>query len=488
MKSEILNSFVSRLPDDDSHPYRTGAWLPQAVERRAWDLDVIGEIPDDLNGVYLRNTENSLLPPISFYHPFDGDGMLHSISFANGSAEYHNRFVRTEGFIAEQAAGEALWAGMFEAPDSARAPGGWGARTRMKDAASTDVVVHNREAIASFWQCGDLYRLDPVTLEPLGKAQWGGQFPPEGVSAHTKIDQATGEMLFFNYSTVAPFMHYGVVDASGDLVHYVDVPLPGARLPHDMAFTQNYAIVNDCPMFWDPELMAAGLYLPKFHRDLPTRFGVIPRRGSSEQVRWFEAEPTYVLHWINAYEDGDEIVLDGFFQADPMPRYPRGTSLEERIFGYLDLHKLQVRAHRWRFNLSNGASSEFDLSQSVSEFGMTNGLVQGRPYRYSYEALPCKGWFGFEGLLKRDLLTGQETQVRLPQGHFASETVMAPRDGATGEDDGYLLTYVSDLEEDRSYCLILDSADPSSGPVAKVLLPERICSGTHAFWASAAAL
>ena len=99
------------------------------------------------------------------------------------------------------------------------------------------------------------------------------------------------------------------------------VPLPGPRLPHDMAFTENYAIVNDCSMFWDPGALDSGYYLPTFFPDVPTRFGIIPRRtGRTADIRWFDADPTFVLHWINAYEDGDEVVLDGFFQKNPAPK------------------------------------------------------------------------------------------------------------------------------------------------------------------------
>ena len=157
-------------------------------------------------------------------------------------------------------------------------------------------------------------------MTTLGKQDWGGAFPFDwGVSAHPKVDDRTGELLFFNYGKQAPYMHYGVVDANNELVHYVDVPLPGPRLPHDMAFTENYAILNDFPLFWEPELLEHNVHLPRFHRDMPSRFAVIPRRGDTSQIRWFEADPTYVLHFTNAYEDGDEIVLDGFFQGDPEP-------------------------------------------------------------------------------------------------------------------------------------------------------------------------
>lgn len=482
MKVEVHARYENALPEDDDHPYRTGAWRPQTTEYDAWDLDVEGEIPRDLTGTYLRNTENPVLPPIARYHPFDGDGMLHSISFGDGEAVYRNRFVPTDGLAAERAAGEALWAGIAEMPTQAKRQDGWGARGQMKDASSTDVVVHNGVALSSFWQCADLYRFDPKTLEPLGKEDYQGAFPPQGISAHTKVDENTGEMLFFNYGKQSPYLHYGVVDAEGKLAHYTPIDLPGPRLPHDMAFTEHYAIVNDCPMFWDPAALEKGVHATRYFPELPTRFGILPRRGQGSEIRWFEAAPTYVLHWINAFEEGDEIVLDGFFQSNPAPKPQPEKGLNFNLFRFLDLHEMEARAHRWRFNLRTGACREERLSDRIMEFGMINGRFGGRPYRYSFNALPCRGWFGFEGFVRQDVQTGEEVAVKLPEGVFASETVMAPRDGAQSEDDGYVLTYTMDMNRDRSDCWIFDAANPAEGPLAKVALPERICSGTHAFW------
>ena len=481
MKTQIHHRFASALPPDDDHLYRTGAWTPQSVEYDAWDLEVEGRVPDDLEGTYLRNTENPLLPSIRQYHPFDGDGMLHSISFSNGETQYHNRFVRTDGFLAEREAGEALWAGVAERPSLARRPCDLGARPNTKDASSTDVVVHNGRALTSFYLCGDLYQHDPVTLEAHGRADFDGRFPAEGVSAHPKVDEHTGEMLFFNYGTEHPYMHYGEVSPTGALTTYLDVELPGPRLPHDMAFTEHYAIVNDLPMFWDPDALAAGHYYPRLFGHLPTRFGLIPRRGGGD-VRWFEADPTYVLHWINAYEDGDEVVLDGFFQHDPSPAPRADLSEQHQLFRYLDLYSMQSRPHRWRFDLRTGACREESLSDRIQEFGMINGRHGGRPHRYSYNALPADGWFGFIGVIKHDLVAGTEEVFSLAPGEFASETVMAPRRGSRAEDDGYLVTFTVDVDRDRSQCLILDAADPVAGPLARITLPERISSGTHAYW------
>ena len=490
MDVEIVGRFLSTLPEDDDHPYRTGPWRPQTTEWRADDLVAVeGEIPAYHDGIYLRNTENPLHPALKTYHPFDGDGMLHIVGFRDGKAFYRNRFVRTEAFEAEQRAGGPLWPGLAEPLSLARTDRGWGARTMLKDASSTDVVLHRGTALTSFYQCGDLYRIDPYTGETRGKETWNGAFPfGWGVSAHPKVDERTGEMLFFNYGKSAPYLHYGVVDANNDLVHYVDVPLPGPRLPHDMAFTRNYAILNDFPLFWDPDLLQRDLHVARFHRDMPSRFAVLPRRGGSrtEHIRWFEADPTFVLHFTNAYEDGDEIVLDGFYQGDPEPADNGSGSKWQRAFRFLALDRMQARLHRWRLNLITGAVTEEPLSESISEFGMINAAHGGEPYRYAYAATGKPGWFLFDGLIRHDVQTGAEERISFGEGVYGSETAMAPRVGSRAEDDGYLVTFTTDMNADASYCLVFDAARLTDGPVCKLQLPERICSGTHSTWVAGA--
>lgn len=489
MASILRNTVASTLPANDQHPYRSGAWRPNVREWDADDLEVEGEIPADLSGVYLRNTENPVHPSIGAYHPFDGDGMLHQIAFHDGSASYRNRFVRTDGFLAEQEAAESLWTGMLDTPEHSKREEGWGARGRMKDASSTDVVVHNGQALTSFWQCGDLYALDPRTLEQHGKATWASSFPsPTGISAHPKVDQRTGELLVFGYGKEHPYLHLGIVSAEGALERSVAVELPGPRLPHDMAFTEHYAILNDLPLFWDPDLLAGGIHLPRFFPDVPSRFALV-RRDGTRPVRWFEADPTYVLHWINAYEDGDEVVLDGFFQHDPSPR-KRGAVDPHlaSVYRYLDIHQLQTRPHRWRFNLVTGETREESLSDQIMEFGMINAQRAGRPHRYTYSVTGEPGWFLFNGLVKNDLHTGAEQRYAFGDGVFGSETPFAPRPGGTAEDDGYLVTFTTDVGRDLSECLVFDATDITSGPIARVRLPERISSGTHSCWTPESAL
>jgi carotenoid cleavage dioxygenase-like enzyme len=468
----------------NEHPYLNGAWTPLHEEVDASDLEVLeGSIPADLEGIYLRNTENQIHQPLGRYHPFDGDGMIHQIAFRSGSASYRNRFVRSRCFLAEQEAGRALWGGLMDPPGISLRPG-FGAHGALKDSASTDVIVHAGVALATFYQCGEAYGLDPGTLEQSGAAGWA---PAEGVSAHPKVDAGTGELLFFNYSTRPPYMHYGVVDANRRLLHYTPVPLPGPRLPHDLVITEHYSILNDFPMFWDETLLKSNVHAVRLHRDLPSRFAVIPRYGGTSDIRWFEAAPTYVLHFLNAYENGTEIIVDGYFEEnpepDPLPHFAAGY---QQMAAYVDLHSFRPKLHRWRFDLRSGRTREERLDDRILEFGTVDQRRLGQRNRYAYSTLSEPGWFLFKGFVKHDLETGRSWTIELGPGRYGSEAPFAPRIGARTEDDGYLVSFVTDERTRSSECIVIDARHLEDGPVCRIALPHKISSGTHACWTSAA--
>jgi len=465
--------------EPNNHPYLSGAWTPLHEEVTVNELKLLeGEVPADIDGVYLRNTENPVHQPLGRHHPFDGDAMVHQVSIQHGKASYRNRFVRTHCFEAEQIAGQALWGGLMDPPGTSVRPG-FGAHGGLKDTGSTDIVVHGGVAYATFYQCGEAWMLDPVTLENLGKAPWG---PLDGVSAHPKVDEKTGELMFFNYSVHAPYMHYGVVDRAGKLAHYIPIPLPGPRLPHDMAITRNWSILNDMPLFWDAELLERDIHAARLHEGVPTRFALVPRRGQPEDIRWFNAEPTYVLHWTNAWEDGEEVVLEGYFQDKPMPDPIKEMGEYGHMMAYVDEHSFQCRLHRWRFNLANGECHEQRLSDRIVEFGTINPDYRMRKSRFLWSTTTRPGWFLFNGYVKHDTETGKEQVFTLPDGVYASESPMVARKGATEEDDGYLVTFLIDENSGTSEFAILDSRDVTRGPICRLALPHKISSGVHATW------
>ncbi|MGE0800628.1 MAG: carotenoid oxygenase family protein [Lautropia sp.] len=480
MKLQTIDRIRPTLVPGD-HPFMTGPFTPNYDEVDATELEVIGTVPARLDGVYLRNTQNPVHQPRGVYHPFDGDAMLHLLRFERGRVEYRNRFVRTKAFIAEQQAGRALYAGLIDRPSLAERPG-WGARGGLRDTAATDVIVHAGQALATFYQCGEPYRLDPLMLADRGVSAWGERVLADGgISAHPKVCPASGDLLFFNYSKQAPYMHYGEVDRDDRLVHYVPVPLPGPRLPHDMAFTANYAVLDDFPLHWDESLLASGRHKLVYHADRPARFAVVPRRHAPQTgIRWFEASPTYVLHWLNAWEEGSEIVLHGYHQRTPMPKagYDNtGNTLGPERYG--------PTLYEWRLDLASGRVRERRLDERLLEFGMINARYWGRPYRYSYSMIAHPGSFLFDGILRYDHVSGASQSWRFGEGRFGSESPVAPCVGAVDEDDAYVVSFVTDMAADRSECVVLDARRIDQGPVARILLPHRISSGTHACWAGA---
>ncbi len=465
--------------EPSDHPYLSGPWTPVHEEVTVDELEVIeGEIPADIDGIYLRNTENPVHQPLGRHHPFDGDAMVHQVNISGGKASYRNRYVRTHCFDAEQNAGGALWGGLMDPKGISKRPG-YGAHEGLKDTGSTDIIVHAGTALATLYQCGEAWQIDPLTLANKGKASWG---PLDGVSAHPKVDESTGELMFFNYSKYAPYMHYGVVDRSGALAHYVPIPLSGPRLPHDMAITRNYSILNDMPLYWDADLLKRDIHAARIHEGVPTRFALIPRHGQPEDIRWFEASPTYVLHWTNAYEDGDEVILEGYYQDKPMPDPIEEAGQYSHMMAYVDEHSFQSRLHRWRFNLKTGETMEERLSDRIVEFGMINPAYLMDKSRYVWSTTTRPGWFLFNGYCRHDTQTGEEQVFELPEGVYASESPMIPRKDASAEDDGYLITFLIDENKGSSECAILDASDVSKGPICRIALPHKISSGVHATW------
>ena len=118
-------------------------------------------------------------------------------------------------------------------------------------------------------------------------------------------------MMFFGYSFAPPFLHYSVVSAEGELLKTVPIELPMGVMMHDFAITANYTIFMDLPLTFNPIRAQRGEPGMMFEKDRASRFGIVPRHGDNNDIRWFEAPACFVWHTLNAYEQGDEVVLLG---------------------------------------------------------------------------------------------------------------------------------------------------------------------------------
>jgi carotenoid cleavage dioxygenase-like enzyme len=454
------------------NPYLLGEFAPTHEELTLADLEVVGEIPEDLNGVYVRNGPNPQFEPKGRYHWFDGDGMVHAVHISDGRAVYRNRWIRTDGFRREREAGGVVWRGIME-PWQDNPPG-----KAEKDTANTDVIFHNERLLALWYRAGKPYALDPVTLEALGPEDFDGTLRCE-VSAHAKVDERTGELFFFDYGVKPPYMRYGVVSPNGAIAHFVGIDLPGPRLPHDMAITEHYSILMDLPLINDPRAAAVGRYKLLFERDMPSRFGIIPRYGTAGEVRWFEAEPCFIYHSVNAWEEGDEIVMDVCRVKRPEPR----SDLDGPLAQMLAYLRLDAHMQRYRFDLRTGRTAEQVVDDDTSEFPSINQRLLGRKSRYAYNMhISPESELLFDGLMKYDLESGAAETYWFGEGRWGSEAPFAPRSDSTGEDDGYLVSYVYDEREGRSEVEVLNAADVTAGPICRIKLPVRVPIGFHATW------
>jgi len=457
-------------------PYLSGGYAPVDDEATFALEPIEGVVPRDLNGVYVRNGPNPRFSAPGRHHWFDGDGMLHAVHLEDGTATYRNRYVRTAGFLAEEEAGRALWTGLLE-PTSENPEG-----ARYKDTANTDVLAYRGSLYTLWYICGAAHEVDPITLETRGAATFGRDQPLR-LSAHAKVDPNSGDLLFFDYGPTAPFMRYGVI-ADGRIDHFVPIELPGPRLPHDMAITERYSILMDLPVHPRPEALKQRRWIVQFDRERPARFGVIPRRGAPESIRWFSAEPCYLYHVVNAWEEGDAIVMVGCRCDDPLPDpNPDDGPLAHPLANL----RLTARLYRWRFDLSDGSTTEGPLDDRNAEFPTIADAKTGERCRWSYHmTIPPERTLLFDGIAKYDLHDGSRTERPFGPGRYGSEAPFAPRDGSVDEDDGYLLSFVDDRAANRSELWIVAAKDMMT--VARLPVPRRVPLGFHACWVPASAL
>ncbi|QHE87396.1 carotenoid oxygenase family protein [Hydrogenophaga sp. BPS33] len=448
------------------------------------NLPVLGTVPADFSGLYVRNGPNAYYPPDWRYHAYDGDGMLHAVRFDKGRVSYRNRWIQTAGLQEELAAGHTLWKGLKEPPRADRPD------QPLKNNSNTDVKYHAGRLLTMWYRSGVPYAVDPFTLETLGPVDIDG--PATRISAHSRPDEHTGELMWFDYDTKPPYMRYGVVGPDRQLRHAIDVDLPGPSLPHDMALTEHYTILHDFPLHPDPDALAAGRYKVRFYPELPSRFGIVPRYGKAEDVRWFEAKPAYMLHVVNAWEEGDEVVMVG----TPYRMHPGedGQIDSRRLERTINQRQRDFLLYEWRFDLKTGLTKERVIDDVLNtEFPVINSAYQGRKNRWSYNVVFPPGGREeprFPGLVKYDLETGGYIAYSAGPQFFYNEPGFAPRDNPRSEDDGYLVTLAWNPNEQRSEIQLFDcfGAAFAQGPVARVVLPRRVPNGFHATFVSQATL
>ncbi len=454
------------FPSDD--PFLRGNYAPWLMEGEAHDLPVVGDLPRELDGSFFRNGPNPQFAPRGRYHWFDGDGMIHAVTLRRGHAHYRNRWVRTQRFQLERAAGEALFGGLTDL--AATDPRVVGASP---NAANTNVLMHAGRLLA-LWEGGPPHELDPRTLETLGPFDFGGRLQGP-MTAHPKLDPESGEMIFFGYSALPPFLRFHVASAEGELVRSEEIEVPVPTMMHDFCVTREHVLFLVCPAVLRLENLGQGRPPLCWEPELGTRLGVVSRRGGGGAPRWLETDPCYVFHPMNAYTDGDRIVAD-------VCRYPRlplfGSAQEEE--------PLEAKLTRWTLDLAGGSVKEERLDDAASEFPRLDERRSGLRYRHGYAAgrlAPREDGTGFDAVLHYDHERGVRRAHVFGGEGLVGEPVFVPRRAGAPEGEGFLLCLVYRPDERRSDLVVFDAENVEAEPLARVQLPHRVPFGFHGNWA-----
>jgi all-trans-8'-apo-beta-carotenal 15,15'-oxygenase len=455
----------------------TGDWhrvFETLGEEHDYVVDEIeGRLPEGLVGTHYRNGPGKTdVGGQPYGHLFDGDGMLSQFVFDGRSARYRNRFVRTRHYLTERDATKPMLRGY-----GTQRPGGVlrNAFRFPANVAHTSVTFQGGNLLAN-WEGGHPHRLDPDTLETLGEHDFDGRLKRLwAYSAHGKVDPDTGEMFNFGIQYFPrPFRIRAYrIDARGRLHHLRWVKLPFGIMQHDFALSERYLVFVISPVELHVDRFIFGMTslfgALEWKPSLNTRIVRIPRDGGEPLVTEFE--PFYNFHCSNAYEDGEDTLIDFVRYED----YSYNESLQDFRRSPFDERSRLVRL---RLDPRGGVEQEV-LVDHPCEYPQHDHRRTSRPYRYAYVPGTRSGaGIGCE-VVKADLQTGEVRVRDYGLDEVVAEPTFVPRADDAAEDDGWLLTPVYSVAEHRSRLEILDARDPETDAVAVLHLRHHIPQDFH---------
>ncbi|MBV8160259.1 MAG: carotenoid oxygenase family protein [Acidimicrobiia bacterium] len=451
------------------------------------ELDVDGSVPAELDGTLYRvGPARHDVYGERYRHWFDGDGMVHALRLSGGRAEYRNRFVATDKKRAEDAARRRLY-GAFGTPPA----GGPIDRLRHvlpKSAANTNVVFHGGKLLA-LWEGGRPWRLDPVTLDTRGEDDMSGVLGPhQAISAHPKLDRGTGEMWNFGVD-YGPRPHISLyrTTADGQTTRVARHPLPFGAMVHDFALSPTKAVVILAPI----GLPRIPVGLMSGRKSFGESLRWQPRRGTlittydrrSGEVREYHTDPFMMFHTANAFDDGDDVVVDlSAYQDASVMRF-----FTEVMAG--QSFRLPTPPRPERFTLgAAGSVSRHRLADTILELPRVAGRSLGQSHGRIYGVSGAEDDFFLSTPVAVDAESGKTWSAPMRPGQYAGEVVPVMKQGATSDDDVWLLTLVLDAPAGRSELWVLDGQGIEAGPLARIPLPHVVPFGFHGNWVRASAL
>ena len=451
-------------------------------------LELSGELPAWLSGSLLRTGPAKFeVGEQQLRHWFDGMAMLHRFTIEDGQVSYGNRYLQGRSYRAAKEQGRLVYGefatdpcrSLFKRVQSIFAPG-----KSLPDNGNIN-VARLGERFVAMTETPLPVQFDPHTLQSAGVQPY--EVPGVLTTAHPHAERADGGML--NYaaklgrSSSYRFFHLSPQDSKPRILSSQPVKEPSYM--HSFGLTERWLVLAEFPLVVNPlSLALAGRPYIENYRwkpELGTRFTLIDRK-TGEATGGFRADPCFAFHHVNAYEDGDEVVVDMCVFADA--GVIEDLYLDRLRSGEKPLATAELT--RFRLRPSDTSVTRRRLSDTELELPRINyGRCNERPYRYVWgNGDGPSGWL--ERIVKVDTSDGSALSWE-EHGCFPGEPVFVARPGASalpdGEDDGVLLSVVLDSQRESSFLLVLDAANLDE--LARARVPHHIPFGFHGQFARA---
>ncbi|CAH9106291.1 unnamed protein product [Cuscuta epithymum] len=483
-------------------PQQLAAWTSVRQDRWEGELLVQGQIPNWLKGTYLRNGPGLWhIGEYNMRHLFDGYATLVGLHFAEGRIRMGHRQIESEAYKAARKNQKLCFREFSEVPKAENFLEYVGEVAKLfsgaslTDNANTGVVVLGDGRVLCLTETvkGSIV-VDPDTLDTIGKFEYTDSLGGLIHSAHPIV--TSQEFLTLLPDLISPGyivarMHPGTNERK--VVGRVNCrggPAPG--WVHSFPATEHYVIVPEMPLRYCAQnlLKAEPTPLYKFEWHPQSRaFMHVMCKTSGRIVASVEVPLFVTFHFINAYEEKDDDGRITSVIVDCCEHNGDATILDK-----LRLQNLRsfdgedslpdARVGRFVIPLDGSPYGKLEAALDPNEHGRGmdmcsfNPSFLGKKYRYAYACgahRPCN----FPNTLTKIDLVEKKAKNWLDEGSIPSEPFFVARPGATEEDDGVVISMISD-KNGEGYALLLDGS--TFEEIARAKFPYGLPYGLHGCW------
>lgn len=471
--------FADRLSrsGQNTHPARMGAktssqWADLTREHGYEKLEVEGKFPHDLRGTLYRAG-----PALSerfgrpYGHVFEGDGAICAVRIGEGVATGAHRLIRSEGFVREEAAGQALYQTAVSWPKQVAN----NLLGRAKNTANTSVME---------WH-GELYALmenaRPTAfdreLATIGETTLGGVIRSAfSAHPHKVVARRTTYNFGLRYGRRTSVVVYAL-PWEGNARVLTEIPLAHPVMLHDFMATENHVVFMVSPyrLVVFRAALAIGGFSDLF-RWTPadgTEVVVIPI-DDPERSRRFRVDPFFQIHFAGGHDAADGVAVDLMAYSDSSALERNVAEIDRPpVCGVVTRIHIPRRGEEIRKEVLCDAAMEFcqiDPRWAGARQGHLWGLSVDASHRFA--------------IVHVNHETGVEDCFWFPEGEFASEALFAPKGPAAAEGEGYILTMIYRSKSHRSHLAVFDAQRIGEGPLARAHFGHHIPASFHGVWLS----